>query len=159
MTDSSTEPMRIETGDFAAVRVIFIAAGIFVIGIAVYELGRGVWPPNILSLFFLFMILGACTVGGPTIMGGLFGEAATWDITPGLISIALKNPFRKRVVRLTPDRVLGISVIEQDHMEGENTWLVEVITSTERFRTPDYGSSEKAEAVRADIERIFRGQF
>ncbi len=154
--DDPTEPLRIEVPDHAVVRIVFVAMGALAIGVTVHELGPGVWPPNIASPFFLFMILGACAVGGPVIMGGLFGWAATWEVAPGLITIALRNPFRRRVVLLDERTVLGIRTTEREAMEGENTWVVELTTAAERFQTSDFSTKRRADELRQRIEEIFR---
>ena len=156
--DDQAEPLRIEVPGHAAVRAIFVAMGLFVIGIAVYELWRGVWPPNIGSLFFLFMIFGACTVGVPIIRGGLFGWAATWEVTPGLISIALSNPFKRRLLRLDERDVLGIRTIEREAMEGDNTWHVSIVTAGGRkFDAYDLKTKQAAEQLRDQMIQAFRG--
>ncbi len=152
---TGSEPLIIDTGDNNWVRAVFAILGAGIICVVIYELGRGVWPPNIASPFFLFMILGACTVGKPLIFGSLFGEAARWEVTPGLITIHLKNPFRQRVMRLRPGNVLALSVVEREAMEGDNTWFVELTTASERFSTPDFGTRARAEQQRLEIERAF----
>ena len=154
--DDPAEPLRIEIPAPSAIRVLFVAMGLFVIGIAVHELWRGVWPPNIGSFFFLFMIFGACTVGVPIIRGGLFGWAATWEVTPGLISIALSNPFKRRLLRLDERDVLGIRTIEREAMEGDNTWFVELTTAAERFQTSDFSTKRSADELRQRIKALFR---
>ncbi len=151
----SGQPFRIEMPEYPAVRVLFIALGVFIICITIYELGRGVWPLNVTSPFFLFLILGACTVGGPTILGGLFGWSATWDVTPGLITISLRNPFQRKVVRLKPSDVLGLQVVERESSEGENTWFVQLTTSTERFQTYDLSTRKAAEDLLGQVNRAF----
>jgi hypothetical protein len=149
----SGQPFRIEMPEHPVVRLLFIAFGIFIIGISIYELGRGVWPPNVTSPFFLFLILGACTVGGSTILGGLFGWSTTWDIAPGVITISLRNPFQRKVVSLKPSDVLDLRVVERDSSEGENTWAVQLTTSTDRFRTYDLSTRKAAEDLLGQVNR------
>jgi len=145
----------VETGDSNWLRAAFAAFGAAIIIFVIYDLGRGVWPPNVFSLFFLLMILGACTVGGPLVMGSLFGWASTWHVTPGLIAIHQKNPFQQRKLHLGPESVLDIRVVEREAMEGDNTWLVQLTTSTQRFETSDFGTREKAEDLLLQIKSAF----
>lgn len=151
----SGQPFRIEMPEHPVVRILFIAFGIFIIGISIYELGRGVWPLNVTSPFFLLLILGACTVGGPTILGGLFGWSTTWDIAPGLITISQRNPFQRKMVRLRRSDVLGLQVVERESSEGENTWAVQLTTSTDRFRTYDFSTRMAAEDLLGRVNRAF----
>jgi hypothetical protein len=92
----------------------------------------------------------------PIIRCGLFGWAATWEVTPGLISIALSNLFKRRLLRLDERDVLGIRTIEREAMEGDNTWFVELTTAAERFQTSDFSTKRSADELRQRIEAIFR---
>jgi hypothetical protein len=79
-----------------------------------------VWPLNIASPFFLFMILGAFSVGVPITFGGLLGWESDWTIRRGEIFIDQRNPFRKRTIRLGQADVLRFDVIEVENSEGPN---------------------------------------
>lgn len=140
-----------------ALRIFFVAAGIFVMTIVVYELGGGVWPPNIASAFLLFMILGAFSVGAPVAMGGLFGLESDWTIRRGEIVIDQRNPFRKQTIRLGEDDVLRFDVVEVENSEGPNDWAVMLQPARDRpMEMRRLQSMKGAEEFRAEVERAFR---
>ena len=151
--------MKIETAAPAWTRVIVIVIGLGVVGLTAWELWRGVWPPNIASPFFLLIILGACTLGIPAIMGGLFGWADSWTIEPGRIEIERRNPFMSRRLIFLPADVERIEVVEHQAMEGENTFsVVLVIDSLIRYEAPRRLSTRKfAEALADEIKQTFQG--
>lgn len=150
--------MRIETTAPSWMRVIVVVIGLGVVGLPTWELGRGVWPPNIASPFFLLIILGACTLGVSAIMGGLFGWTDTWTIEPGRIEIERRNPFTMRRLVFLPSDVGAIEVVEHKAMEGENTYgVVLAAVSGERYDAPRRLSTrEFAEELLAEIRHAFQ---
>jgi|CXWK01.1.fsa_nt_gi hypothetical protein len=153
----SQQPVIIETGESLWLRALFVAIGFVIIALVIYELGPAVWPFNITSPFFLLLILGAGTVGGPMIMTPLFQESARWEVTPGQIVMHLQNPWGRRQLHLYPENVLGMRVVEFEDMEGDNTWFVELTTVGNRYQTPRYGSRAYAEARLQEIKTKFYG--
>lgn len=151
--------MRIETAAPAWTRVIVVVLGLGAIGLPVWELGRGVWPLNITSPFFLLIILGACTLGIPAIIGGLTGWADSWTIVAGRIEIERRNPFTSRRLVFLPADISRIEVVEHEAMEGENTFSVVLATvSGARYETPRRLSTRKfAEALADEIRQAFLG--
>lgn len=152
-------PMRIDAPMPNWSRMIIVVIGLAVIGLPAWELWRGVWPPNIFSPFVLLIVLGACTLGLPAIVGGLTGWADTWTVAPGRIEIERRNPFTTRRLVFLPADVARIETVEHEAMEGDNTFSV-VLTSTSgvcydsqrRFQTRKF-SDEFA----GEIQRAFRG--
>jgi hypothetical protein len=151
--------MRFNAPVHPVLRVFFIAAGIFVVVIVLYELGRGVWPLNIASPFFLFMILGAFSVGVPITFGGLLGWESDWTIRRGEIFIDQRNPFRKRTIRLGQADVLRFDVIEVENSEGPNDWAVMLQPAKDRpIEMRRLRTLKGADEFRAEVERAFHGQ-
>ncbi|MCX7303653.1 MAG: hypothetical protein NTV73_04825 [Hyphomicrobiales bacterium] len=140
-----------------ALRIAFVAIGLFVMGMPLWELGRGVWPPNVASLVFLVIIVGAWSIGLPLVVGGIFGSAASWTIGPGHIEIVTRSPFRTKKRSFVPSDVSSFDVREIVAMEGDNTWGVTMVsTSGEGFDTRQFGSRKTAEEFRDRMERLFR---
>jgi hypothetical protein len=140
-----------------AQRAGLVAIGTFVVVIATWELYPGVRPLNTASPFFLFLILGAWSVGMPVLCGGLTGPAVRWTVAPGLIEIIQKRPFRpaKQDV-FRPNQVECFDTRECPSMEGGSTWRVTMIgRDGRRFDTRDFGSSKTADTFRQRIESLF----
>lgn len=151
--------MRFNVPVHPALRAIFVALGIFVAAIVVYELGRGVWPLNIASPFFLFMILGAFSVAVPIAFGGLLGWDSDWTIRRGEIVLDQRNPFRKRTIRFGEADVLRFDVLEVENSEGPNDWAAMLQPARDRpIEMRRLQSRKGAEEFRAEVERAFRGQ-
>ncbi|MGB6117463.1 MAG: hypothetical protein WBF87_04515 [Mesorhizobium sp.] len=139
-----------------ALRLALVAVGLFVICITIYELGGGVWPINIASAFFLFMIFGAISVGGPIILAGMFGWDEEWITEPGRITIARRNPFRAETIRIATEHIDSLTVIEREQSEGPNTFAVVLLAGARRFQSRDFGSREAAERHRDEITAAIR---
>lgn len=140
-----------------ALRLFFVAAGLFVIAVATFELHRGVWPPNITSPFFLLLILGAWSVGGPVAWAGLTGAAVLWIVGPGRIVIERKRPFlRHRHDVFSEGDGMRLDVVEMEAMEGDSTWSV-VLTARNgrRFETREFRTQVAAERLLKRIETTF----
>ena len=149
-------PYRIDIPLPGLLRVILVAAGLFVVIISTWELHRGVWPLNGFSPFFFFMIAGAYSVGIPIMLAGLTGWSASWTVEPGRISIEKRNPFGRRYLRFTKTDVPRFEISEKESMEGDNTWTVTMITASgERIPTYDVQSQKAAERVRDSIVAAF----
>lgn len=145
-------PVRLKTPVPGMVRAFFIAVGLFVIGISTWELHRGVWPLNGFSPFFLFILIGAWSVGIPAILAGVTGWASSWTVTKGNIDIVERNPFRVRRHRIARDEIAALAVREKQAMEGDNTWVVSLqTTSGASFDTRDFGSRQYAERLRDEM--------
>jgi hypothetical protein len=152
MAQADDEPLKIDMQVPNAVRVMFILLGVFIMGIVLWELGPGVWPPNIFSLFFLFMIVGAMTVGKPTVLAGLFGYSDLWTIEPGRITIDRRNWFKSEKFVFVPADIDRFDVIEVEAMEGDNTWKVVLwAQGWKMFETYDLQSRAGAEKMRDEI--------
>jgi hypothetical protein len=151
--------MNIETAAPAWTRVIAIALGLVAVGLPAWELWRGVWPPNIFSPFFLLIILGACAVGVPAIVGGLTGWADRWTIEPGRIEIERRNPFTTRRLVFAPTDIGAIEVVEHEAMEGDNTFSVVLATTWgDRYDAPRRLSTRKfADELAEEIKHSLHG--
>lgn len=138
-------------------RFFFAAVGLSVIVVPTWELYRGVWPLNLASPFFLFLILGAWSVGGAVALAGLTGSAALWIVGPGRIVIERKRPFRKleRDIYDAND-ALRLDVVEKESMEGDKTWIVILAApNARRAETRPFQTRAAAEQLLASIEAVF----
>ncbi|WP_327510429.1 hypothetical protein [Shinella sp.] len=140
-----------------ALRLFLVVAGLFVVTVATWELHPGVWPPNITSPFFLFLILGAWSVGGPVAWAGLNGAAGLWIVGPGRIVIERKRPFlRLRRDTFGENDDMHLEVVEVEAMEGDSTWSV-ILSAKDgrRFETREFRTRAAAERLLKRIETAF----
>jgi hypothetical protein len=142
-----------------AMRVFLVACGLFVLIVSTLELGRAVWPLTLGGLFFLVILLGAYSVGGPMVLAGLLAPTSRWTVSPQRIEIALDNPFRLWRVSVGPGSVAGFELRESDNDGGPSSWYVVMRTiAGKRFESRPFGSKEAADRLRRDIEAIFYGR-
>ena len=140
-------------------RVIFIGFGLFAIVISLWELGPGVWPLNAFSPFFLFIIIGAFSVGWPILTGALFGMNEVWTVEKDQITIDRQNWFRTEKLVFTPDQIDQFNVVEVVAMEGDNTWKVVMwVRGWKSFETYDLRTKAAAEKMRDEILAKLRGE-
>lgn len=141
---------------YGGLRWFFVIAGLFCIIVSTWELYRGVWPPNFASPFFLFIILGAYSVGIPIAYVGLFAPNTDWRVRRGRIDIIERNPFRPRWHRLRPADVAGFGFRTLEHDDGEPTYTVVMTTRNgAEFTTRDFGTMKTATLFRDRIETLF----
>ncbi|WP_421760286.1 hypothetical protein [Devosia sp.] len=141
-----------------ALRVFLIVCGLIVLVLTLGELGRGLWPPSFVSLFFLIIVVGAFSVGVPMIAAGLLAPAATWTVAKGRIDIELRTPFSARTVSITPGAVADFELREIEWDSSGPTWGVVLKTvDGKRYHTRDFGSKATAEAFRDRIRLVLEG--
>ena len=142
----------------AAKRLFLGLAGLFCIVMPTWELFRGVWPPNIFSPFFLFIVLGAYAVGIPVMYAAIFSPAVRWIVRRGRIDIVLRNPIFLRRHRLRTDEIADFSLRTIEWDSGRPTYTVVLTTVTgEKFETRDFGTTKTAEMFRDRIKSVLQG--
>ncbi len=137
-------------------RVGMAVVGIFCIGLATWELGRGLWPPSFLTLFFGIILCGAWLVGGGFLSLGVFGDAQVWNFSPGRLDVEFSNPFRRRNERVLEAQVLGAQIRTSEGESGPDSYSVLLLLRDGRkLETSDYTSRAGAELMRRRIARHF----
>lgn len=138
-------------------RLLFPAAGLFVMLIAPLQLWRGLWPLNLLSPVFALLIAGAYAVGLPMALAGLASQSLRWTVRPGRIDIEMTRPFAALTTRrFARDAVAGFDLLEREQDNGPNLWCVVLVTqSGERFASRSYGSQAAAADLRRRVETAF----
>lgn len=140
------------------VRALLSVAGAFVLLITPYELWRGVWPLNVTTPFFGFMIAGGMSIGATAVWAGLWAPSAALTFSPGRIDIELRNPWgvHRRTVR--SEEVLAFEVEEQENSEGPNSWYVVIRTRTgQPVRSRPLDSRAAADKQLAEFRHAFAG--
>lgn len=107
-------------------RVLLAGFGLFAIGISTWELHGILFQPSLLALPFWVIQIGAWTVGGLFLAGGLWADDIDLAIGPGGISLSRRNPFRHRLAHLAREEITSISVRSVTWDSGPDTYVVDV---------------------------------
>lgn len=142
-----------------ALRIILFCAAIFVIVMPTWEFLPAIWPPNIVSPFFLIIIFGAYSIGLPLLVSVFTTPAQKWRVEPGQMTIQSTIPFRgDRYEVFNAENLDHFQVNEIEQMEGANEWNVILVSkSGKRFSSRHFGTRETAEKFKARIETVFNG--
>jgi hypothetical protein len=134
------------------IRLGLMAAGAFTVVMPVWELGRGIWPPNLLSPVLAVIVAGGVTVGAAFVAAGLLGEGQVWRYPPGAVAIERRLWRKVRVTRLTAADLTAVRVVKDTGGDGPDTWIVRL----ERGAAPAFESHGflKAKFAEAAAARI-----
>lgn len=137
-----------------AMRALLIGGGLLVLFLSANELWRAVWPPNLLSLPFLAIVVGAALVGLPMIGAGLLAPSVNWRVSPGLVEITTASPFARKTHRIAAHQVERFE-IREDTGDGVSSFkLVMTIADGTQFPSRDFGSYTAADALRQQMQAI-----
>lgn len=109
------------------VRVMVVAFGVFALVMPAWELGRGLWPPNIATPVFGIIIVGGASVGIPMIGAGLSGWGTEWAYPAGAIVVKRRAWGRVTTTRLTNTNVATVEVRHAPDADRDDDWQVVVV--------------------------------
>lgn len=99
-----------------------MAVGLFACVMVVKELGPGLWPPSILSLFFGIIVFGGLSVGlSFVVFGGLVPDE-TWEVRPGRITLTLTRGEHRLQRHFTPADFERLEIVRDSSGDGPDTW-------------------------------------
>ncbi|WP_298333020.1 hypothetical protein [Asticcacaulis sp.] len=104
------------------IRWMLIGAGVFASVMVVVELGRGLWPLSVLSLFFGFIIAGGLSVGLAFVVFGVWSPDEQWEIRPGCFTLTVTRGRHRLQRHFTPDDFEDLTVVRDDSGDGPDTW-------------------------------------
>lgn len=140
----------------AFARVILTLAGLFAMFIAPYELWRGVWPPNLLSPFFGFIMLGGMSVGAAFVWAGLAAPSGRLVFHDGRLEVhqTFLRGTRSWVIKAA--EIEAVEVEESVSSDGPNDWYA-VIRAAARdpIRSRPLGRRAAAE----ELAGVFRSKL
>lgn len=129
-------------------RVLLTGFGLFAVTISTWELHGILFQPSLLALPFWLIQIGAWTVGGLFLAGGLWADDIELAIGPDGISLWRRNPFRQRTIRLAPDDIREIAVRGIDWDSGPQTFAVDVrLARGPALSSGDFTTRAAAEAL------------
>ena len=143
------------------IRVGCVAAGAFAIGVTLWELGGGLWPPNIGTPVFAIIIGGAGYVGLQFMRAGLSGWGDVWTYPPGHVLVQRRAWGRHTTTRLGIANVAAVEVRKTEDADHDDApWQVVIVPKPTGsglaaiagaggvFDAGRYGSQAYAERVR-----------
>jgi len=137
-------------------RALLICGGVAILALTGHELWRAVWPPNLMSLPFLAIIIGAALVGLPMIGAGLFAPSVVWLVSPGLVEITTTSPFARKTHRIAAHQVERFDISE-DTGDGVSSFkLVMTCADGTKFPSRDFGSHKAADELRRQMQAILQ---
>lgn len=121
----TSEPIRLGGRMPGFLRVGLIVVGLGVCGLVTHELGRGLWPFSILSVFFGIILFGGVTVGASIALMGWLAPDEEWVIRPGEIALSLTRGPHRLERLYAPDDFDTLGVVRKTDSDGPDTWHIE----------------------------------
>ncbi len=110
------------------VRVGCVVAGAFAVVMPAWELGRALWPPNVLAPFFAIIIGGAGYVGMQFIRAGLSGWGDVWTYPRDEIHVQRREWGRHTTTRLSTANVAAVEVRRSEDADHDDApWQVVIV--------------------------------
>jgi hypothetical protein len=134
-------------------RVILTLAGLAALVIAPYELLRGVWPLNVTSPFFGFIMLGGMSVGAMFVWAGLAAPSGKLIFREGQMEVEKNFLHRIRRSLIRAADVSAVEVREVDSMEGPNHWYAVIHVDGQK---PIGSRPLETKAAAENLAEIFR---
>ena len=97
-----------------AKRTLIALIGALIVALAISDLGRALRPLTWGSLPFLVIILGAGSVSGVLLLGGLIGDDSEWTLTTDRLRIERRSTFGRRVIILRGADIAGTAIREHE---------------------------------------------
>ena len=114
----------------AIARLIITAAGAFAFFMAPYELWRGVWPLNITTPFFGFIMLGGMSVGATFLHAGLFAPSGRLVFRDGVLEV--EKRYLTHVTRslIPATDIQAVEVVDDPNSDGPSDWQAAIRTTS-----------------------------
>lgn len=136
-------------------RFMMTVFGLFALIISPYELWRGVWPLNIASPFFGFIMLGGMSVGSAVLYAGIVAPSGKMRFSPGLIEVIRTFLWgsSRTVIRL--DDIDQFDVVESDSSDGPNDWYAVIrLKNSKPLGSRPLATKEAAEKQLEEFKRL-----
>lgn len=140
LSQSFPTPVRFVVGMLAA-------GGAYLL---VTELWRGVWPPSVVTPFFLVIVAGGVFACGVALFASAFGSTMTVRLSTRVAEIERFSPLGMTRERLGPGSVAA-AYVEVCHWDSSaDTWRVVLDLADGRtLKLPDQQRREDADAAAA----------
>ncbi|MET0294903.1 MAG: hypothetical protein ABW042_07785, partial [Phenylobacterium sp.] len=147
-----TEALRLEQPLPPALRLFLGAAGAFAIACPAWEFRTALLHPAMASIPFAVILLGAWSVGGVFVAASIAGEAMSWRIEDGLLTLRRTSLLGVRVQRIRTEDVAVTEIVTVQWDSRPDSYAVRLRLHAGRpIETPDVSTRPAAEALERDI--------
>lgn len=105
------------------IAVAVVGAGACILVIA--ELGRALWPPSFLTLFFGIIVVGGLNVGLSFVAAAFLAPNVRWAFTPGSLTIETELSGRTDVHTFARNAFSAVTVREVSEDSGPNSFRLD----------------------------------
>jgi hypothetical protein len=138
-------------------RIIFGGAGLFALIIAPYELWRGVWPLNVTSPFFAFIMFGGMSVGAAFVYAGFIAPSAKIVFQNGIIKLERHFLWGATTQVFCKEDVESITTIRNAQMEGPDDFYAVInVKGAPPLNSRPLATEAAAKELAAEFERVLQ---
>ncbi len=135
-------------------RLVLAVLGLFGCAVVFRDLGSGLWPIGLNSLFIGTILAGGMFVCGFLVLSAFFGECVTVVVRDNFALIERHSPFGVRREILSRGAVTSARAVPNEWDSRADTWRVAIAFADGReMLTPDLASRAEAENAAMLIER------
>ncbi|HXH43251.1 MAG TPA: hypothetical protein VNK51_05300 [Bradyrhizobium sp.] len=150
--DASRRDIHLQAAHGPLARAFFAAMGAGIIGIVLYELGRGLWPIGWWSFFFAVIIFGSCWVGWKCLMAGIAGEDVRWTLADREMRYDRSSLLHHWTELIGPGDIAATEIRTHEWDSRSETFSVSMrLRSGRTVETPQVGSKARAEEIEREI--------
>ena len=119
--------LRYELPHSIFLRAILVIFGLIPLTLAPYELWRGVFPFNITTPFFCFIMIGGMSIGAAFLFAGLIAPSGLLILSKGLLVVERSYLWGKsrQIVPIADVEKLAVEISESS--DGPDTFLAVII--------------------------------
>ena len=134
-------------------RSMLTLMGAFLLFIVPYDLGRGIWPPNILTPVFGSMVSLGMGMGALLIFGGLFSPSMEYYFSRD--GVLIKSQFLRGNSEVFHPiaNISGVTHLKESSSDGPDNWYA-VVNMTDRkpLRSRPFQTEPTARNVAAEFK-------
>ena len=135
-----------------AKRTLIALIGALIVALAISDLGRTLRPFTWSSLSFLIAVLGAGSVSGVMLLGGLFGDDSEWTLSSDRLRIERRSTFGRRVTILRGADLAGTVIREHEWDTQQPSYSVILdLRGRRAIASPQFKSKRLALAFQSEL--------
>jgi hypothetical protein len=118
-------PIEVSTYLPGVLRIALAVIGAGVCILLVWELWRGLWPPNVFSLFFAVIVFGGVSVGLTFVAGAVLAPNVRWKFTRGAVTVEAELNGENETHTFTRRSFSEVKIVEVSNDSGPDTFRLD----------------------------------